>query len=162
MNSVSKMADFERVLKEVLISLKLEDLELKPEQKAALSTVAQQKIDCLCILPTGFGKSLIFQLVPFVVDHLDKVNNSCVLVVSPLNAIISDQIEKLKARGVGVQIFKQGSQEIIPSIDETVKFVYGHAEAFVENSSVKALLKSSFKDRIKAVVIDEAHFVVQW
>ena len=96
---------------------------LQKNNGPSLSTVAQQKIDCLCILPTGFGKSLIFQLVPFVVDHLDKVNNSCVLVVSPLNAIISDQIEKLKARGVGVQIFKQGSQEIIPSIDETVKFV---------------------------------------
>ena len=55
----------------------------------------------------GLGKSLIFQLVSFEVD------NSCVVVVLPLNAIISDQIEKLKAQGVGVQVFKQGSQNTL-------------------------------------------------
>lgn len=47
---------------------------------------------------------LIFQLVPSVVDGLEKVNNSRVLVDSPVNAIILDQIEKLKSRGVGVQL----------------------------------------------------------
>ena len=48
------------------------------------------------------------------------------------------------------------------SIDDTVKFVYGHAEAFVGNQSVRTLLRSSFRTRVKAVVIDEAHFIVQW
>ena len=42
------------------------------------------------------------------------------------------------------------------SIDDTVKFVYGHAEAFVGNQSVRTLLRSSFRDRVKVVVIDEA------
>lgn len=89
---------------------------------------------------------------------LKKVSHSCVLVVSPLNAIISDRIEKLKERGVGVKVLK----DQFVSIDDTVKFVYGHAEAFVGNQSVRTLLRSSFKDRVKAVVIDEAHFIVQW
>lgn len=91
---------------------------------------------------------------------MKKVSHSCVLVVSPLNAIISDQIEKLKERGVGVKVLKEDEQFV--SIDDTVKFVYGHAEAFVGNQSVRTLLRSSFKDRVKAVVIDEAHFIVQW
>jgi len=94
------------------------------------------------------------------VDCLEKVSHSCVLVVSPLNAIISDQIEKLKERGVGVKVLKEDDQFV--SIGDTVKFVYGHAEAFVGNQSVRTLLRSSFKDRVKAVVIDEAHFIVQW
>ena len=47
------------------------------------------------------------------------------------------------------------------SIDDTVKFVYGHAEAFVGDQSLWTLLRSSFKDRVKAVVIDEAHYIVQ-
>ena len=151
---------FEEALRESMTALKLAGLVLKEEQKTALYAVTSKKQDCLCILPTGFGKSLIFQLVPFVVDRLEKVSNSCVLVVSPLNAIISDQIEKLKERGVGVKVLKEDDQFV--NIDDTVKFVYGHAEAFVGSQSVRSLLRSSFKDRVKAVVIDEAHFIVQW
>ena len=111
--------------------MQLGGLVLKEEQKAALYAVTLKKQDCSCILPTGFGKSLIFQLVPFVADRLEKVSHSCVLVVSPMNAIISDQIEKLKERGVGVKALKEYDHFMNQSIDDTVKFVYGHAEAFV-------------------------------
>ena len=156
------VADFDKALKDAFSSLNVKDIELKPEQRAALSAVALQKKDCLCILPTGFGKSLIFQLVPFVADSLHQISNSCVVVVSPLNAIIFDQIEKLKAQGIGVRVFKQGIEEANLSIDENVKFLYGHAEVFVESSSLRTLFRSSFKDRVKAVVIDEAHFIIQW
>ena len=152
--------EFQEALGET--ALKLGGLVLKEEQKASLYAVTLKKQDCLCILPTGFGKSLIFQLVPFVVDRLGKVSHSCVLVVSPLNAIISDQIEKLKERGVSVKVLKEDDQFVNQSIDDTVKFVYGHAEAFVGNQSVRALLRSSFRNRVKGVVIDEAHFMIQW
>lgn len=94
----------------------------------------------------GFGKSLVFQLVPFTLNYLTKVNTSCVLVVFPLNAIISDQIEKLESRRIGVKVFKQGYQGVITPIDDDVKFIYGHAEVFAENDSVKGLLRSPFKD----------------
>ena len=67
---------------------------------------------------------------------------------------------EIKERGVGVKVLKEDDQFV--SIDDTVKFVYGHAEAFVGSQSVRNLLRSSFKDRVKAVVIDEAHFIVQW
>ena len=104
--------------------LKSSDLVLKREQKEALHAVCVEKRDCLCVLPTGFGKSLIFQLDPSTLDYLTKVNNSCVLVVSPLNAIISDQIEKLESRGIGVKVFKQRYQGVVTTIDDDVKFIY--------------------------------------
>ena len=153
---------FQEALAESMIALKLSGLVLKEEQKAALYAVTLKKQDCSCILPTGLGKSLIFQLVPFVVDRLEKVSHSFVLVVSPLNAIISDQIEKLKERGVGVKVLKEYDQFVNQSIDDTVKFVYGDKEALVGSQSVRTLLRSSFRNRVKAVVIDEAHFIVQW
>ena len=154
--------DFDNAVNYALNLLKSSDLVLKREQKEALHAVCVEKRDCLCVLPTGFGKSLIFQLVPFTLDYLTKVNNSCVLVVSPLNAIISDQIEKLQSRGIGVKVFKQGYQGVVTTIDDDVKFIYGHAKVFAENDSVKGLLRSPFKDRIKTIVIDEAHFIIQW
>ena len=67
-------------------------------------------------MPSSFGKSLIIQLVPFVVDSLEEVSNGCVLVVFPLN-----QIEKLKKRGVGVKVFKQGNDQATPFLDDGVK-----------------------------------------
>ena len=154
--------DFDNAVKYALNLLKSSDLVLKREQKEALRAVCVEKRDCLCVLPAGFGKSLIFQLVPFTLDYLTKVNTSCVLVVSPLNAIISDQIEKLESRGIGVNVFKQGYQGVVTTIDDDVKFIYGHAKVFAENDSVKGLLRSPFKDRIKTIVIDETHFIIQW
>ena len=44
---------------------------------------------------------------------------------------MSGQIEKLKGRGVSVEVLKQDCQFV--SIDDTVRFVYGHSEAFVRN-----------------------------
>ena len=57
---------------------------------------------------------------------------------------------------------KQGYQGVVTTIDDDVKFIYGHAKVFAENDSVKGLLRSPFKDRIKTIVIDEAHFIIQW
>lgn len=153
---------FERAVEESLRKLS-ENVELKKEQEDALRAVVVEQKDCLCILPTGYGKSLIFQLIPFVWDSLNGVTDSCVVVVSPLNAIISDQIEKLESKGIDVKVFKHGAQvdDEIPTIGDTVKFIYGHAEVFV-NSLKKLLRDKKFQNRVKAVVIDEAHFIVQW
>ena len=42
--------------------------EFKQKQLEALSSVVQKKNDTICLLPTGFGKSLIYQLLPFMFD----------------------------------------------------------------------------------------------
>ena len=155
---------FEKAMQKSFKILQLpENIELKKEQESALRAVVLQKKDCLCVLPTGFGKSLIFQLIPFVCDQLDGTTDSCVLVVSPLNAIISDQIEKLTSRGIDIVVFKQGNEDFIPSVKDTVKFIYGHAEVFVESAALKKILRDKcFQRRVKAVCIDEAHFIVEW
>ena len=69
--------------------------ELKEEQIQVISLIVQTKTDCICVLPTGYGKSLIYQLLPFVFDEWLETENSCILVISPLTAIIEDQIAKL-------------------------------------------------------------------
>ena len=75
---------------------------MNPEnQVEAVKAVVVERKDTICILPTGYGKSLIYQLLPFVFDaYLGYENtSSSIIVISPLNALLVDQITdtKLKA-----------------------------------------------------------------
>ena len=57
-----------------------------------------QGYDVIAVLPTGFGKSLIYQLLPFIIPVKSKSN--IVIVVSPLTSIIEDQLTILSERGI--------------------------------------------------------------
>ena len=64
------------------------------------------------VLPTGYGKSVIFYLLPYVLDYLnDKGNKSIVIVISPLNALIDDQVASLKTRGIKAGVLRASRQE---------------------------------------------------
>ena len=59
-----------------------------------------RKRDVFGILPTGFGKSLIFQLLPRLTKDLWKLDHACVLVVTPLVSIMKDQVEEFIRLGL--------------------------------------------------------------
>ena len=59
-----------------------------------------QKCDVFGILPTGFRKSLIFQLLLHLLKDLLKLDHACVLVVTPLVSIMKDQVEDLIRLGL--------------------------------------------------------------
>ena len=54
----------------------------------------------IAILPTGFGKSLIFQLFPRLINALQRNAVSKIIVVTPLVAIMKDQVEQLQSIGI--------------------------------------------------------------
>ena len=55
--------------------------------------------DVFGIMPTGFGKSLIFQLFPHLAKAALTLENSTIIVISPLISIRRDQVEQLKKLG---------------------------------------------------------------
>jgi len=66
---------------------------IKPKQLDAIRNVLNG-FDTLAILPPAYGKSMIFQLLPSVCQLLeDQPNNAFVIVVSPLKALIKDQVD---------------------------------------------------------------------
>ena len=72
------------------------DCELKTEQYDAIRAVCVEEKDVLTVLPTGFGKSVIYQVLPSMFDFLRSAGepeqqNLVVIVVSPLNALMRDQ-----------------------------------------------------------------------
>ena len=147
-----------------------------------LRLVIVEKKDALAVLPTGFGKSLIYQLMAPFADFMDSGSrptetNSIVFVVSPLNALIRDQVTKLRESGLKACILKadrvsldggddDGERVCLSEPLENLKnfqLIYAHPEALVENKEVMKLLKTTeFQRRVRAIVVDEAHLVVEW
>ncbi|XP_046343725.2 ATP-dependent DNA helicase RecQ-like [Haliotis rufescens] len=72
--------------------------KLKDKQEETLKTVFAGR-DCIAVLPTGYGKSLIFQLLPFLLQR-DRPAPGIVIVVSPLNSLMQDQVISLCEKGV--------------------------------------------------------------
>ena len=64
--SAENISLFHRVLDEVLERLGKKNLKLKECQYEAVKAVVVDRKDTICILPSGYGKSLIYQLLPFV------------------------------------------------------------------------------------------------
>ena len=157
------------------------DVKLKDEQFRAVESVLRGK-DVLAVLPTGFGKSLIYQILPDVFDYMSAysnlmdrcVNDSLILVVSPLNALMCDQVTKLNKRGIQSTMVTdvvseqekaqyQISVDCLRKLPCTYKILYFHAELCVKNKSFFNILKSAeFQERVKCLVVDEAHLIKEW
>ena len=71
---------------------------LKEEQRKSIEAVYKGS-SVFVWLPTGFGKSICYQALPFVIEHKKGQRGSCaVLVVSPSVSLMIDQVESLRAR----------------------------------------------------------------
>jgi len=113
--------------------------------------------DTLALMPTGGGKSITFQVPALAMEGI------CI-VVSPLIALMKDQVENLKKRGINaIAIYSGMSQhEIDIALDNCaygdVKFLY---------VSPERLSTPIFRERVRKmnvcmVAIDEAHCISQW
>ena len=88
-------AMFRKAIRFSLGKLGQPELELKQEQLEAIKAICVDKKDVLAVLPTGFGKSLIYQILPALFDFLrdrkgglhtsKQKTGSVVVVVSPLS-----------------------------------------------------------------------------
>ena len=72
---------------------------LKEKQKVVITQFVSGR-DVFAALPTGYGKSLCYDCLPRVFDDLRSSHGSIVVVVSPLTALMKDQVESFKKRGV--------------------------------------------------------------
>lgn len=109
------MADSPELALETALSFALEKLGftflLKEKQIQAIKSILSRR-DTLVVLPTGYGKSLVYQCLPLAFDNLNsRINTSrnvksAVLIVSPLNSLMLDQVAKLKKKGMEVSIWK--------------------------------------------------------
>ena len=125
-------------------------------QEEIIEAVLQQK-DVITLLPTGGGKSICFQVPALVKEGV------C-LVISPLIALMQDQVENLKNRNVKATTIKAGSSQndIITLFDNikfgNIKFLYISPER-LQSSFIQQKIKEI---NISLVAIDEAHCISEW
>lgn len=142
--------------------------ELKPEQQKAVQTLLRGE-NVFVTLPTGYGKSAIFHILPFCVMallsllSLSSSADSClpfVLIISPLVSLMRDQVTKLRRRGIQTALVGEDSPADVRSCRFT--HVFSSPEAILQGDTWRSvLLSEEFASNITAVCIDEAHCIVK-
>ena len=142
--------------------------ELRKEQRTCLVNLARGK-DVFAILPTGFGKSLIFQLFPRVVSALRSIEAekliSTIIVVSPLVSVMRDQVEQLKRFGFSAAAIGIGTE--CEEDEEKVRngeceIVFGSPESWLSKAWMNELKEGKLGRQTAAIAIDEVHSVTEW
>ncbi|MBX2896782.1 MAG: RecQ family ATP-dependent DNA helicase [Cyclobacteriaceae bacterium] len=128
----------------------------RPPQDQIIDAVINKQ-DTVAILPTGGGKSICFQVPALMQEGI------C-LVITPLIALMQDQVKQLKLRGIAAVAVHAGMhhREIDITLDNCI---YGNQKFLY--LSPERLQTDLFKERVKKmnvnlVAIDEAHCISQW
>lgn len=132
------------------------------DKQAEAIRAALEGQDLVALLPTGFGKSLAFQLPAFMHQGLT-------LVISPLVALMKDQAERLLELGLPVgavhSLMSSGEQRSV--LDEVgagrVHLLYVSPERLSRSKALWNLIQGAHAaGKLRRVVFDEAHCFVEW
>ncbi len=128
----------------------------RPLQKEIIESVIQKK-DTLALLPTGGGKSVCYQVPGLYLDGF------C-LVITPLIALMKDQVSALKKKGISANAIYSGMEKgeikaiLQNAASGNLKFLYVSPER-LETDLFKAHLPHF---NINLIAVDEAHCISQW
>ncbi|MCP4402495.1 MAG: ATP-dependent DNA helicase RecQ, partial [bacterium] len=135
--------------------------EVPPLQQQVVEDIVQGN-HCLAVLPTGYGKSVCYQL-PSLMKARQR--NQLSLIISPLQSLMKDQVDGMKEKGVlnvgtinGMLTMLERSQALEDIRLGTIDLLWLAPEQ-LRNSSVKSVLKQR---EIGMVIVDEAHCFSKW
>ncbi len=113
--------------------------------------------DVLCVMPTGGGKSLCYQLPAMAHDGVT-------LVVSPLIALMKDQVDQLEALDIPVTFINSTitAAEQYDRMDRMIRGEYRLVYVVPERFRSPRFVAAAQASKIKLLAIDEAHCISQW
>jgi ATP-dependent DNA helicase RecQ len=128
----------------------------RPLQEDIVMAVVEGK-EVLALLPTGGGKSVCFQVPGMLMEGV------CI-VISPLIALMKDQVEQLQHRGISAQALYSGMspRQIDIALDNCVfgqvKFLYVSPERL----KTELFIERFKRMKVSFIAVDEAHCISQW
>jgi ATP-dependent DNA helicase RecQ len=130
--------------------------ELRPLQREAIEAGVEQQ-DSLVVMPTGGGKSLCYQVPPAVAGRTD-------VVVSPLIALMKDQIDGLRSCGYPAVALHGG---MTPAEMRAAERAVASRDCYLVLVAPERLLSARFMElaaraQVASFAIDEAHCISQW
>ena len=130
--------------------------EFRPLQEDIICSVSSGK-DTLGLMPTGGGKSITFQVPAMAMEGV------C-LVITPLIALMKDQVDNLKQRGIKALAIYSGMshREILITLDNAIMGDYKFLYVSPERLSTQ-LFQQKLKDmNVCLLAVDESHCISQW
>jgi ATP-dependent DNA helicase RecQ len=135
--------------------------EFRPGQREAVAAALAGR-DCLVVMPTGGGKSLCYQLPALVSD--DDPTRPLVVVISPLIALMSDQLRRLHEAGVPATMLASGMPDghNAAALSDLAAGRVGLVLAAPERFASVAFREALAQRRVSLFVVDEAHCITEW
>ncbi len=130
--------------------------DFRPAQREVCEAVVRGE-DLLLVMPTGAGKSLCYQLPGIA-------RGGTTLVISPLLALIDDQVQKLQERGFRAEAIHSGKSRE-HSRQVCIRYLKGELDFFYfapERLGVPGFGEMLAKGKPALIAIDEAHCISQW
>lgn len=139
---------------------------LNKHQEDAIKYVVEEKKDVFVNLPTGFGKSLIYQALPLVYSCLQStVEKNIIVVISPLTSLMKDQVMRLISLGITAislaEITTEKQCNEVKNGDYSV--VFGSPELWLGDEKWRKMaMGDCYRKSVRAVAVDEAHVICHW
>lgn len=130
--------------------------QFRPLQGDIIQSIAAGK-DTLGLMPTGGGKSLTFQVPALAME------GACI-VVTPLIALMKDQVENLKKRNIAAAAIYSGMSkaDILLTLENCVFEAYKFLYVSPERLATQIFLEKIKQTKVCMIAVDESHCISQW
>ncbi|CAA0840486.1 ATP-dependent DNA helicase Q-like 3 [Striga hermonthica] len=136
--------------------------DFRGKQLEAIEAVLSGR-DCFCLMPTGGGKSMCYQIPALAKQGI-------VLVVSPLIALMENQVSALKEKGIAAEYLSstltvKAKNEVYENLDmgkPSLRLLYVTPELIATSGFMAKLRKIHGRGLLNLIAIDEAHCVSTW
>ena len=177
------LIEFLHCLHFAIVNSEYTSVILKPKQVTCLESSYLGK-DLLAVLPTGYGKSLVYHVLYSLLAEKKKrsgvLEKTVIIVVFPLNSLIQDQLQKInriRQRAVVLSVKRQtldendaGERSLdFTNIDKSrlhnadYEYIFTHPETCLSSKEGVSFFRSNvYKNSVAAIVVDEAHCILEW